>query len=163
MIVDGGSSDGTLDVLLQAAAEKHRLVVLSAPGTTIAHGRNIAIARAQGTVIAVTDAGTTADPSWVERIVAPFEADPRLGVSSGFFVAGGSTWFERCLSTVITPQLEEIDPDRFLPSSRSVAFRKDWWERVGGYPEWLRHCEDLVLDLDCAVPERGSRSVPTLS
>ena len=148
VIVDGGSSDGTLKTLRQAAEANPRLVVQSAPGTTIARGRNIAIARSQGTIIAVTDAGTIAHPRWLERIVAPLETDPHLGVSSGFFVAGGSTWMERCIGSVITPQLEEIDPDRFLPSSRSVAFRKDWWERVGGYPEWLRHCEDLVFDLE---------------
>ena len=32
------------------------------------------------------------------------------------------------------------------PSSRSVAFRKSWWAKVGGYPNWLRAGEDLVFD-----------------
>ncbi|MDY7040436.1 MAG: glycosyltransferase family 2 protein, partial [Chloroflexota bacterium] len=34
-----------------------------------------------------------------------------------------------------------------LPSSRSVAYRRGTWERVGRYPEWLDYCEDLVFDL----------------
>jgi GT2 family glycosyltransferase len=34
-----------------------------------------------------------------------------------------------------------------LPSSRSILFRRAAWERVGGYPEWLDYCEDLVFDL----------------
>src|SRR5690606_37508089 len=53
------------------------------------------------------------------------------------------------------PQLPEIEPERFLPSSQSVAFRKEWWLRVGGYPEWLRHCADLVFDL--ALQRAGAR------
>lgn len=148
VIADGGSTDGTLERLEHLAAGDSRFAILSAPGATIARGRNVAIERARGPLIAVTDAGTRADPMWLARLVAPLEADPTVDVSSGFFVAGGETWLERSLSTVITPQLPEIDPERFLPSSRSVAFRKEAWHSVGGYPEWLRYCEDLVFDLD---------------
>ena len=41
---------------------------------------------------------------------------------------------------------QDIAPQAFLPSSRSVAFRKSAWAAVGGYPEWLEHSEDLVFD-----------------
>lgn len=147
VIVDGGSSDGTLE-LLDGLAEVHReLRVVRAPGTNISAGRNRAIEAARGNVIAVSDAGTRARPDWLERLVEPIERHPEIGVSSGFFEPGGSTWFERTLSVIITPQLPEIDPATFLPSSRSVAFRRRLWERAGGYPEWLDHCEDLVFDL----------------
>ncbi|MGZ4316389.1 MAG: glycosyltransferase [Gaiellaceae bacterium] len=146
VFVDGGSSDGTLESLESLTARDSRVLVLSAPGSTIARGRNLGIERARGPLIAVTDAGTVADEAWLARLVAPLRADPSIAVSSGFFLAGGETWFERWLATVITPQRAEIDPSRFLPSSRSVAFRKYWWRQAGGYPEWLRHCEDLVFD-----------------
>ena len=42
---------------------------------------------------------------------------------------------------------EDINPQTFLPSSRSVAFCKTAWEAVGGYPEWLDYSEDLVFDM----------------
>ena len=148
VVVDGGSTDGTLDVLRLRREKSPSLRVLHAPGANISQGRNIAISHATGPIIAVTDAGTVVARDWLERLVHPLEADPTIGVSAGFFDPGGETFFERCLSVVITPQLPEIDPERFLPSSRSVAFRKEWWERVGGYPEWLEHCEDLVFDLE---------------
>ena len=147
VLVDGGSRDGTADWLELVAAVEPRLRVHREPGTTISQGRNIAIARAQGPVIAVADGGTTPARDWLERLVGPLELDPSIAVAGGFYVAGGRTFIERCISTIITPQLCEIDPGTFLPSSRSVAFRKDWWQRVGGYPEWLTHCEDLVFDL----------------
>jgi cellulose synthase/poly-beta-1,6-N-acetylglucosamine synthase-like glycosyltransferase len=98
-------------------------------------------------VIAVTDAGTVLDARWLERLVEPLVSDGQVAVASGFFDPGGADWLERAISVVITPHVSEIDPHRFLPSSRSVAFLRDWWERVGGYPDWLLHCEDLVFDL----------------
>lgn len=149
VIVDGGSTDGTLEAvsrLRQSATVPIR--VLEAPGANISEGRNMAIAAAEHEAIAVTDAGTRPNPDWLEKLVAPLEAGPEIAVSSGFFLPGGSGWRQRALAIAITPQLSEIEPEEFLPSSRSVAFRRQWWERVGGYPEWLRHCEDLVFDLD---------------
>jgi len=29
-----------------------------------------------------------------------------------------------------------------------VAYTKTAWEQVGGYPEWLDYCEDVVFDLE---------------
>ncbi len=150
VIVDGGSRDDTVAriLALRARVTAPRIHVLRAPGANISQGRNIAIARATGPIIAVTDAGTALAPDWLEHIVRPLEADAQVAVSAGFFEPAGATRFERCLAVLITPQLPEIEPERFLPSSRSVAFRKEWWLRVGGYPEWLRHCEDLVFDME---------------
>ena len=160
VLVDGGSTDGTFEAIERASRSDPRVRVIQAPGSNIARGRNVGIERAEGPIVAVTDAGTIADPRWLERLVAPLEADPELAVSSGFYVAGGETCFERCLGTIITPQLSEIDPDRFLPSSRSVAMRKEWWQRAGGYPEWLRHCEDLVFNLELERAGARFRFVP---
>ena len=98
-------------------------------------------------MIAAADAGTVLDPHWLERLVRPLLDQQDVGVSCGFYEPGGSGWLERAISVVTTPHVSEINPADFLPSSRSVAFLRDWWERVGGYPEWLRHCEDLVFDL----------------
>jgi glycosyltransferase involved in cell wall biosynthesis/SAM-dependent methyltransferase len=148
VIVDGGSTDGTVEVLERVAEREPRLQIQRTPGASISRGRNDAIEAAAGPVIAVTDAGTIAERDWLGNLVRPFEADPQVDVVAGFFVAGGRTWFERTLSTLITTQVQEVDAERFLPSSRSVAFRKDWWQRVGGYPEWLRHGEDVVFDLE---------------
>jgi glycosyltransferase involved in cell wall biosynthesis len=158
IVVDGGSSDGTLQLLREeVTGQTEGLAVIEAQGVNIAAGRNIGIERARFSIVAVTDAGTELEPHWLERLVAPLERDAGTAVSSGFFTPGGRTWFERTLSTIITPQRDDIDPSTFLPSSRSVAFRKDWWRRVAGYPEWLDHCEDLVFDL--ALRDAGARFV----
>ena len=56
------------------------------------------------------------------------------------------------MGATVLPDRSDIDPATFLPSSRSVAFRKSVWSEVGGYPEWLDYCEDLIYDL--AIRER---------
>jgi glycosyltransferase involved in cell wall biosynthesis len=150
VLVDGGSTDDTLALL---HAEKARapfpLAVIERPGANIAQGRNAAIAAARGPIIAVTDAGVRLDPTWLERLVAPFEgpAGEKTAVVAGFFRPDPHTVFEAAMGATVLPELRDVAPERFLPSSRSVAFLKRAAEAVGGYPEWLDYCEDLILDL----------------
>ncbi|MEN6478320.1 MAG: glycosyltransferase [Anaerolineales bacterium] len=158
VIVDGGSRDGTLAALQQFAADAPLPVqVLSAPGANISRGRNLAIAAASCEIIASVDAGVRLDPAWLAELMAPFEGGQPPDVVSGFFLADPRTLFERVLGAVTLPRLEEVDPERFQPSSRSVAYRKAAWQAVGGYPEWLDYCEDLVFDF--ALRDAGYRFV----
>lgn len=147
VIVDGGSRDGTL-AKLESFAEgaPFAMRVLSRPGANISEGRNLAISVAAGPIIAATDAGVRLEPDWLEQLLAPFSSEPAPDVVSGFFVPEHHTFFEQVLGAVTLPSLREIDPENFYPSSRSVAFRREAWEQVGGYPEWLDYCEDLLFD-----------------
>ena len=54
---------------------------------------------------------------------------------------------ETAMGAAVLPEAVDVDPATFLPSSRSVAFRRAVWEAVGGYPEWLDYSEDVVFDL----------------
>lgn len=145
VIVDGGSSDNTV-VVIQSYADQLPLRVLVEPGCNISAGRNRAIAAAQGDIIAVTDAGVELHPDWLEQITRPLLENPLSNVVSGFFDAAPQTVFEAAMGATVLPLADEVNPQTFLPSSRSVAFRKSAWEKVGGYPEWLDYCEDLILD-----------------
>lgn len=148
VIVDGGSSDNTLAILREYTA-RLPLTVIERPGCNISAGRNAAIAAVgdAAAIIAVTDAGTRLPPDWLERITAPF-ADPAVQAVAGFFHADPHTPFEVAMGAAVLPLVDEIDPARFLPSSRSVAFRREAWAAAGGYPEWLDYCEDLIFDLN---------------
>jgi glycosyltransferase involved in cell wall biosynthesis len=151
VITDGGSTDGTLDTLSAwVASGRLPLRAFKKSGANISEGRNAAIAMATGDVIAVTDAGVRLEGSWLEALVAPFEALPAsqfVAAVAGWFVPDAQDSFEAAMGATVLPQVSEIKAERFLPSSRSVAFRKLAWVAVGGYPEWLDYCEDLVFDL----------------
>ena len=145
VVCDGGSTDDTLAVL-----ETYRrwlpLRVVVAPGSNISQGRNRAIAAAAGPIIAATDAGVILAPVWLEEIVRPI-IDEGAAVVSGWFEADPYTDFEVVMGATVLPAVEDVDPQSFLPSSRSVAFQKEAWEVAGGYPEWLDYGEDLIFDL----------------
>lgn len=145
VIVDGGSRDHTV-ALLHEYARTLPLRVIVEPGANISRGRNVAIAAAQGDIIAVTDAGVVLAPDWLAQITRPLVEDASLVWVGGFFDAEATTPFELAMSATVLPLVDEINPATFLPSSRSVAFRKTAWTAVGGYPEWLDYCEDLVFD-----------------
>jgi glycosyltransferase involved in cell wall biosynthesis len=150
VIADGGSTDGTVDILeAWASSESVSLRLLEMPGANISEGRNAAIAAATGDVIASTDAGVRLEPDWLAALVAPFEDEDHghfVFAVAGWFVADPQTLFETAMGATVLPQVQEIEPERFLPSSRSVAFRKVAWEACDGYPEWLDYCEDLIFD-----------------
>jgi glycosyltransferase involved in cell wall biosynthesis len=143
VICDGGSADGTLSLL--ESEQRLPLRVIQQPGANISQGRNAAITVARGDIIAVTDAGVRLSPQWLEKISAPFE-DPKTHTVAGFFRPDPRTLFEAAMGATVLPNRSEIEPEQFLPSSRSVAFRKRAWTAVGGYPEWLDYCEDLIFD-----------------
>lgn len=149
VVVDGGSTDGTL-TLLHAEQTRARLpvLVIERPGANISQGRNAAIAAAQGQIIAATDAGVRLISTWLERLVAPLEASAggKPAAAAGFFRPDPYTSFEVAMGATVLPEQRDVDPERFLPSSRSVAFLKRAAEAVGGYPEWLDYCEDLIFD-----------------
>jgi glycosyltransferase involved in cell wall biosynthesis len=150
VIVDGGSSDDTVAIIRQHAGSLP-LQLLVSPGANISRGRNLAIASASGEVIAATDAGVWLEPGWLGALVAPLEAaggdGRRPEVAAGFFVPDGDTPFELAMGATVLPAPADVDPARFLPSSRSVAFTRRAWQAAGGYPEWLDYCEDLIFDL----------------
>jgi glycosyltransferase involved in cell wall biosynthesis len=143
VICDGGSTDDTLALL--EAEERLPLRVIQRSGANISQGRNAAIEAARGDVIAVTDAGVRLSPHWLEKITAPLENEGPQTIA-GFFRPDPQTVFEVAMGATVLPEQREIKPEQFLPSSRSVAFRKRAWEAVGGYPEWLDYCEDLIFD-----------------
>ncbi len=142
IICDGGSSDNTIELL--RAERRFPLRVIEHPGANISQGRNVAINAASGDLIACVDAGVRIDPKWLEKLIEPIA--PNSPTSAGFFLPDGHTPFEIAMGATVLPQLADIDPAKFLPSSRSVAYTKAAWQAVGGYPEWIDYCEDLLFD-----------------
>ncbi len=139
VVVDGGSTDGTFR-LLQAA---EGVTAISETGANIARGRNVAIKAATHDVIAVSDGDCVLAPDWLERILEPLQRG--ADVSAGFYRPLARSFLEICAAAVSLPEPEEL-PSGWLPSARSVAFRREAFEAGGGYPEWLDIGEDMYLN-----------------
>jgi glycosyltransferase involved in cell wall biosynthesis len=141
VIVDGGSTDGTVERLRAAGG----ITVIEEPGANIARGRNLAIAAAAHDVIAVTDVDCVLEPDWLEQLLVPM--DRGADVSMGFYTPITDGLIQECLAAVNLPlDPSEVDARRFMPSARSIAFRRDALEAAGGYPEWLDIGEDMWVN-----------------
>lgn len=154
IVVDGGSTDGTWQ-RLQTWTDRLPLRLVHSQGANIALGRNLAVAATDAELIAATDAGVRLEPYWLANLKA--RLTPEVDVVSGFFVPDVHSSFETAMAATVLPTTEDVQPSSFLPSSRSLLFRRSAWEGVGGYPEWLDYCEDLVFDF--ALKRAGCRFV----
>jgi glycosyltransferase involved in cell wall biosynthesis len=141
VVVDGGSTDGTLEVL----RDSDGVTLIEEPGANIARGRNVAIAAATHDVIAVSDADCVLAPDWLERLLEPIERG--ADVSMGAYRPLAQSFFQVCAAAVAVPEPSELRTETFMPSSRSIAFRRDAFLEAGGYPEELDKGEDMWLDL----------------
>lgn len=141
IIVDAGAKDGTKAVI-KKYSEKLPLKTFTKKGNRSV-GRNFAISKSEGDIIVASDAGCILDKNWLEKITKPF-SNKKVDVVAGFYKPVANNNFEKSLSTYTCFPEDRIDKN-FLPSSRSIAFKKKVWLEVGGYPENLDTCEDLVF------------------
>ncbi len=156
IITDGGSTDGTLEIIRSYVGSGAPIKVMVEHGANIARGRNLAIREARGDVIACTDAGSRADPGWLEELTSPFE-DPKVDVACGFSVSDAQGRKEESFGILMLGEARHVDAENPNPSSRSVAFRKSVWEKAGGYPEELQCAEDSLFNR--RMREAGARFV----
>lgn len=143
IIVDAGSTDNTVSQIKELLPKRILSTVVIKKGNRSV-GRNEAIKRATGEVIVCSDAGCVLDSHWLENITQPF-TDPDTDVVAGFYKPKTTSVFEKCLAAYTSVMPDRVDKNNFLPSSRSVAFKKSAWSAVNGYPEELNYCEDLVF------------------
>ena len=162
VICDGGSSDGTVEIIRKHAATfSIPIQVLVEAGANIAHGRNIAIQHASYEVIACTDFGCRLDKNWLENLILPFECDEKVDVSFGFSQIAPANQFSRMITRFFIPVINTVDPQQFIPSARNFAMRKPVWEQAGGYPEWLTFAgEDTLFTLNAKLQNRVWAFVP---
>jgi glycosyltransferase involved in cell wall biosynthesis len=127
----------------------------------ISEGRNIAIRNAQNEIICASDAGCIFDKNWTYEITKfLFLSENEINkfdnpvIQESYDVVGGYSksiavsFMEKVLSMCIMPQLKEIKPQKFMPSSRSISYKKSAWEKVGGYPENLDFGEDMKFNFN---------------
>ena len=155
IIVDGGSTDGTWEHLEAARAKYPTLIPIRdescslehSPGP-IARGRNVGIAAASSEVIACADAGCTYHPDWLANLTAPiFTGDSEYSVGGSYINPTKSTIWDIASAPFFGVKLNPGAATKSC-TARSMAFRKELWERVGGFPETVFLGEDTVFDAE---------------
>jgi Glycosyl transferase family 2 len=170
IVVDGGSDDGTRERLEARSHQDARLRPISAPGTNISQGRNVAIGVASHSVVACTDAGCEPVRGWLEALRAPFGARDAPSLVTGVYRVRTSRALEDAQVVACHPDPDEarhpnplvLAYGRFLgrvstptrPLGRSMAVSVEAWRAVGGFPEDLLMAEDITFGLSVAATGR---------
>jgi len=124
IVVDGGSTDRTVEI-----AKEYADKVVLAPGSKIGEARLIGVKEARGNIIVSTDADTIHPQNWLENLVRHFE-DPEV------VVVGGAIYPLNPSETTLayTDGLNTIANALHWFIGSNMAFRKDVFEKAGGYP-----------------------------
>lgn len=147
IIVDGGSTDNTISEIstfkFPASCLDARIRLIFKKGNRSV-GRNEAIKNATNEIIVCSDAGCILDKNWVKNIVKPFK-NPDVDVVAGYYEGKANTFFQKCLVPYVLVMPDKINVDDFLPASRSMAFKKSIWKKIGKFPEEFSNNEDYVF------------------
>ncbi len=147
IVVDGGSTDASASVISnfqsQISNKQIRFKFITKKGNR-SIGRNGAIKKSSNEIIVCSDAGCILDKNWVKNIIKPFE-NFNVDVVSGYYKGNAKNVFQKCLIPYVLIMPDKIDKNNFLPSTRSMAFKKSIWRKAGGFPEEFDDNEDYVF------------------
>ncbi|WP_158861846.1 glycosyltransferase family 2 protein [Leifsonia sp. AG29] len=147
VVVDDGSSDRTAEAA--AAIDDPRVRVLRLPQNRgRAYARNAGVSLARGDVVVPCDADDRSFPGRLSAHAAAFGRAPSAEVVFGRIQARTPRGEVR--HWPVMPDTTAGVDDDFLRGQMGVAhgasaFRREWFERVGGYDPGLRVAEDYDL------------------
>jgi GT2 family glycosyltransferase len=161
IVVDNGSSDGSLELLQESYPWVHVVPLLVNSG--FASGNNAGFAASSGKFIVTLNNDTRVEPDWLAELVAPAEARQDVGMvasricswdepdmidSLGVAVCrdgmsrGG--WRRCSFSGLSLDRWEDI----LIPSACAALYRREMVERIGFFDDdFFAYCEDTDLGL----------------
>jgi glycosyltransferase involved in cell wall biosynthesis len=161
ILVDDGSQDRTPDILRDLASRDSRVRVFSPGRLGIAVAANYGVAQARGDYVARQDFDDRSYPDRLRLQVALLDSDPKVGVVGGHYIVVDQNRGERYVRMPPTDHAAILaSMAKGVPFANTlVAFRRQAWTEVGGYPE-VPDLEDLLFFIE--VASRGWRfaSIP---
>ncbi len=157
VVADGGSTDGTLE-LLEGYAETHPQVRVLADTGGRSAGRNAAIEAASHDHIVSIDGGCLAEAGWLEEITGPLLEGADW--VAGFYRPAGRGPLSTAIGLTMVFVIDEVVFPDFTPSARSMGFHRQLWEEVGGFPEDEQFAEDTAFGEALVAAGHEARFVP---
>ncbi len=159
IVVDGGSTDKTRQIVDDYRNKHNNLLVLENPGKIVSAGRNIGIKTAKYEFIAYIDGHSFADERWLNELVDAYSrmnvsGDKIGGVGSVYHSANPSLFTVACDSAFRSIVLA-AGPDHFLNKTELCEvdhahywlYLKDAVIEAGMYDEKMSTAEDIELSL----------------
>jgi len=146
VIIDGGSTDGTLQKIQQYPNKvPFELVCSLVPGNRSV-GRNAAIRSfIQTPLVAITDAGCVLDEQWLESLVQTWRIQNVPVVAGYYATLPSANLFQKAAAPFFLVMPDKVNVADFLPATRSMLLESAVWESVGGFDEQLSDNEDYAF------------------
>lgn len=156
LVVDGGSTDETRSIARSLASVHPGVEVLDNPRYLSSAARNIGIRHARGELIVVVDGHCELEGrNYLDNVADAFARSGAdcLGRPQPLDVTGAST-LQKAIAAARSSWLGH-HPDSFIYSgveqfvpakSVAVAYRREVFDRVGGFDERFDACEDVELN-----------------
>lgn len=174
IVVDNGSTDGSVRLLTERYGAKIRLVV-NRENLGFAGGNNAGIAAATGEHVLVLNNDAVADPRWVAALVREAETDPEIGMcaskivsydnpavidSAGLLLARDGLGRGRGRLERDAGQFDRAE-EVLMPSGCAALYRRAMLEQIGLFDErFFMYCEDVDLGLRGRAAGWRCRYVP---
>jgi glycosyltransferase involved in cell wall biosynthesis len=157
VIADGGSTDGTQDIIHHWAGDHPELKIklVNNHARTIPSGLNTAIRASSGEIIVRLDAHSKPNRDYVQRVVTALEEDRGDNVGGVWDIQPGSDhWIARSIAAAAGHPIGVGDAlYRYTGKAAYVdtvpfgAFKRDLLERVGMFDETLLTNEDYEFNV----------------
>ena len=141
VVVDGNSTDGTLDVVNQ-----YPIKLVTESGLGFGYARNLGVKNAEGDIVFFIDSDCFAEPQWIEKILPHFNDSEIAGVTGPTQLWNTSHGVARFLACV-GGRMNMPTKRGFvkIAPTMNLAIRRDVVLEVGGFDETLVRGEDTEL------------------
>lgn len=153
IVVDGGSTDGTLVIVQERMARDPRISLLGGPGVNTPMAMRIGIEAAAGNIIAKVDGHGWMNDQFVDVAVASLLADPGLGCVGGIIEPVATSPLERAIAIArfsrfgvgggvytLSERTQETD------TVQCGAYRRAALDDAGGFDAAMAYGEDEELN-----------------
>jgi len=140
VVVDNGSTDGSLEFLRERWGD--RVAILELPGPTIGAVRNFGARKAQASVLSFVDADCVITPDYFQRAFEVLERTGAAATGGPYDLPAEPHWVEDAWH-----RLHDRPGEReagYVPAGNFVC-RRAAFERVGGFDEIILTGEDAEL------------------
>jgi succinoglycan biosynthesis protein ExoA len=163
LVVDGGSQDGTREIIERLAANDARVQLLFNPARRIPNALNIGLRRARGQYVARMDAHAFYPPDYIALAVERFEAGGVDCVSGPQLPHGEGRWSRRVALALGTrvgmggASFRNAKREIEVDTAFTGVWRRETLEQLGGWDERWPINEDA--ELAARIREAGGRYV----
>ncbi|HLW80108.1 MAG TPA: glycosyltransferase family 2 protein, partial [Terriglobia bacterium] len=174
ILVDNGSTDGSLETLAQWSALAVT-VIRNSQNRGFAAAVNQAIREARGRFIALVNNDVVLDPRWLEAMLAGFASDAKVGMGAAKILFAQPPGLIDKAGHVISPDGQNygrghLEPDRgqydraeevLCPDGAAAIYRREVFETAGLFDEdFFAYAEDADLGLRARMCGWKCRYVP---